>query len=953
METRYSSSPGNLLACLGLILLLFCSFSQTVNAAWTPIGIENSVVRAIAIDSVSPGTLYAGADNGIFKSTDNGMSWTKNNAGMDNLYVRALAIDPASPSTIYAGTANGGVYKSTNGATSWDAISNGLNGEDVSSIAINPITSSTIYLGTYDGGVYKSTDGGTNWNAANTGLSNLKVRDLAIDPLTPSTLYAATYGGGIYKSTDSGGNWAAINNGITSLLRMLCIAIDSVNPNTIYLGSYLGGVYKSTDGGNNWNPGNPISTYDEVYDLVIDPETPTTLYAGIRNGASTSGVLKSTDGGNSWVVKNTGMDQNLGYSPNVYALAIDPTTPNTLYAGTDGRGVFKTTDGSDNWNQLNGLPGHANVFTIDPSNPSIIYMGYSQVAYKSVDSGISWNRIFDGYIDHITIDPIEPSTLYISNYKSTDGGSSWVDIMAYSGLVIDPIDHNTIYSSHGAYTIPVYNPVWDEWFEETVPATFIKSIDGGANWITLNSNFYNIESLVIDPVTPTIIYANSGYYDYRTNDGGVTWTLIKGASRGVEIDPVTPSTIYASVYLDEFDISTDRGYSWSYDTADSVPLYDPFVATTQYKSASDGSILKSTDNGSSWAVFSGKPDSPQVRLVAIAPTTPLTFYGMPLRTAIYSLGDAYSDSVYKYTLGSTPDKFMFSDLTDAPLGTLTTSSTLNITGIDVSLIISVTGGEYSLNGGSFTSITSTVSNGDTLQLRTNSSSEHNTKVDVIVMVGGVSATFGVTTLVAGNTPNAFTFTDQADVAINTSIISGGVTIDGMNTAMPISVINGEYSIDGGTYTANGGLVNNGSTVSVQTTSSSSFSTVTDVTLTIGGISDTFTVTTEDDTDGDGTGNTSDTNDDNDGHEDTVDNCTLSANNTQLDTDGDGYGNACDSDFNNDNIVNSLDIDPFRVTFFTTGSQQTDLNGDSIVNSLDLGLFKRQFMKVPGPSGLNP
>ena len=105
-----------------------------------------------------------------------------------------------------------------------------------------------------------------------------------------------------------------------------------------------------------------------------------------------------------------------------------------------------------------------------------------------------------------------------------------------------------------------------------------------------------------------------------------------------------------------------------------------------------------------------------------------------------------------------------------------------------------------------------------------------------------------------------------------------------------------------------------------------------------------------DTDLDGVLNINDIDDDNDGFNDTADNCSLVVND-QLDSDGDGFGNLCDADFNNDNIVNSLDIGPFRDTFFNTGTQTTDLNGDGIVNSLDLGLFKQLFFKPPGPSGL--
>ncbi|MCK5262862.1 MAG: thrombospondin type 3 repeat-containing protein [Gammaproteobacteria bacterium] len=107
-----------------------------------------------------------------------------------------------------------------------------------------------------------------------------------------------------------------------------------------------------------------------------------------------------------------------------------------------------------------------------------------------------------------------------------------------------------------------------------------------------------------------------------------------------------------------------------------------------------------------------------------------------------------------------------------------------------------------------------------------------------------------------------------------------------------------------------------------------------------------------DTDGDGIINTLDIDDDNDGYNDVLDNCTLVSNN-QLDTNSDGFGNACDADFNGDNIVNSLDLGLFKNAFFSTGVIDTDLNSDNLVNSLDLGLFKQLFAKQPGPSGLNP
>jgi photosystem II stability/assembly factor-like uncharacterized protein len=91
-------------------------------------------------------------------------------------------------------------------------------------------------------------------------------------------------------------------------------------------------VFKSTDGGGHWSAVNTGLTITDVVALAIDPATPTTLYAGTFGG-----VFKSTDGGTNWSAVNTGLTNTY-----VVALAIDPATPTTLYAGTNGGGVFKS-----------------------------------------------------------------------------------------------------------------------------------------------------------------------------------------------------------------------------------------------------------------------------------------------------------------------------------------------------------------------------------------------------------------------------------------------------------------------------------------------------------------------------------------------------------------------------------------------------------------------------------
>jgi photosystem II stability/assembly factor-like uncharacterized protein len=117
------------------------------------------------------------------------------------------------------------------------------------------------------------------------------------------------------------------------------LVLDPSNPNTLYAGKNGEGVFKSTNGGDSWHPINSGLTNLEVRALVIDPTQPQTLYAGTGGG-----VFKSTDGGSSWSAVNTGLT-NL----KVWALAIDPLRPNWIYAGTHNGGVFKSTNGGGNW----------------------------------------------------------------------------------------------------------------------------------------------------------------------------------------------------------------------------------------------------------------------------------------------------------------------------------------------------------------------------------------------------------------------------------------------------------------------------------------------------------------------------------------------------------------------------------------------------------------------------
>jgi hypothetical protein len=194
---------------------------------------------------------------------------------------------------------------------------------------------------------------------------------------------------------------------------------------------------------------------------------------------------------------------------------------------------------------------------------------------------------------------------------------------------------------------------------------------------------------------------------------------------------------------------------------------------------------------------------------------------------------------------TTPAQFTFTDQTNVQLSTVITSNTITISGINTAAPISITGGIYSINSGSYTSASGTVSNGNTVTVQLTSSGNYSTKTDATINIGGVSDTFSVITKANPTVtpPDQFTFTDQTGAALSTVITSNIITVTGITSTTPISITGGTYSINDGPYTSADGTVNPEDTVAVQQTSSESHSTTTDATLTIGGISDTFSVTT--------------------------------------------------------------------------------------------------------------
>lgn len=195
---------------------------------------------------------------------------------------------------------------------------------------------------------------------------------------------------------------------------------------------------------------------------------------------------------------------------------------------------------------------------------------------------------------------------------------------------------------------------------------------------------------------------------------------------------------------------------------------------------------------------------------------------------------------------TTPNQFTFTDQTGVNLSTAITSNSITVGGINAKASISVTGGSFSINGGTFRTSSTTVSNGNTVRVKQTSSASYSTTTNTVLTIGGVVDTFSVTTKAnasADTTPDQFSFTDQTNVPLSTVVTSNTISVLGINAAAAISISNGSYSINGGAFTTASGTVSNGNSVAVRLTSSANNATTTNTTLSIGGVSDTFSATT--------------------------------------------------------------------------------------------------------------
>jgi photosystem II stability/assembly factor-like uncharacterized protein len=376
------------------------------------------------------------------------------------------------------------------------------------------------------------------------------------------------------------------------------LASDPSNPQRIYLGTSAGELFLSSDGGSTWARYAHLgSGYDYVVDnLLIDPLTPQTMYAGAWSVENNGGdVFKSVDGGKTWQVL-PGI-----HGKSVRALAIAPSNSKILAVGALD-GVYRSLDSGQTWSRISPDSStelkNVESLAFDSQKSDVIYAGTWHLPWKTEDGGRTWSNIKQGVIDDsdvfsIIVDQKNPSVVFASAcsgiYKSENGGQLFKKVQGipFSArrtrvLQQDPVNNAVIYAG-------TTEGLW-------------KTQDSGATWSRVSPTNYVVNDVLVDPHHPdTVLLATDRTGVLLSRDGGRTFV---SANRGfshrqvtaVVADKQSSRRLYASLINNrEFGgvyLSDDGGSTW---TSMNSGLGTRDVFTIDQTDA--GALLAGTNNG--------------------------------------------------------------------------------------------------------------------------------------------------------------------------------------------------------------------------------------------------------------------------------------------------------------------------------------------------------------------
>ena len=369
--------------------------------------------------------------------------------------------------------------------------------------------------------------------------------------------------------------------------RVTAIDVVQSNPDIIFAGTASGGLWKSESGGIRWAPIFDHEVTGSIGAVAIQQSNPSVIWVGTGEGNPRNslnggyGIYKSLDGGKSWTLKG------LEKTRHIHRIIIDPTDPNTVYAGAIGspwgehpdRGVYKSTDGGETWNKIlsgNNRSGVADLI-MDPSNPNKLIAalwehkrdpwffksgGPGSGLFMTHDGGKNWKKLGEadglpkGELGRIglAIAKNKPNTVYAlieskknALYKSEDGGFKWKKVndkndignrpFYYSDIYVDPQNENRVYS---IFTYVNVSEDGGRSFKQLMPAYQVSNgvhPDHHAWWIHPDNGQFMIDG-------------NDGGLNI-TKDGGKSWRFIGNLPVAqfyhINIDQEYPYNVYGGM----------------------------------------------------------------------------------------------------------------------------------------------------------------------------------------------------------------------------------------------------------------------------------------------------------------------------------------------------------------------------------------------------------------------
>ncbi|HSI73085.1 MAG TPA: hypothetical protein VK934_07890, partial [Fimbriimonas sp.] len=614
-------------------------------------------VNALAYDPKSSSTVYlGGANGGLWRTKDAGLTWTALSDKWNFLFVSSIAVHPTNSNTIYVGTGDWhggggygmGIMKTTDGGVTWTNLgANQFSNYAVSRVLIDPDNPDTIVVTTgrgrdYNGQVFRSADAGASWSPVIT--TPAAWSDAAISAKTAAGIryfYAVGSGGNVYRSDNRGVTWTKLSPSIGAGGGTVGIAASLTNPENAYLLSTDDQkIFKTTDHGGSWTdttanfPGG-YNWSQGWYDFHI------TCGAGGSNDNVYVGlidIIRSSDSGANWrSIAGTYTPGAISHNDQ-HCMAINPSNPNEAMFGNDG-GVYKLVSSAtgETITPLSKTLGISQFYNADwhPTNPTIM-IGGTQDNATPVSSGdlANWRNVGGGDGGWSLINPLKPSTQYATSqflgmyrtdnswantdYISPDTGSDYVAFIPT--IAIDPTKPDNVYAATNYL-----------WRYNAATRTWSPRLGG-----TRLSATSVVISIAVAHNNSSVIYTGSADGNlYMTSNGGGTWKRLNGvpnrAITGISIDPANPNSIIISLS------GTGTGHVYECkNTVAATPAFvnrsgaagvpdipancierDPGRPDTTWFVGTDIGVFATTDGGSTWGNATAPLGLPNVQVSSL------------------------------------------------------------------------------------------------------------------------------------------------------------------------------------------------------------------------------------------------------------------------------------------------------------------------------------------------